>query len=86
MAERIDQRTRYLRDFATAMSPEFKTPLTGIRGAIELPRDHDADMPSDERRHFLDNANGDAERLSWLVQRLLDFARQPVELRRGRAV
>lgn len=73
MAERIDHRTRYLRDFATAMSHEFKTPLTGIRGAIELLRDHD--MAPAERRRFLDNAGADADRLSRLIQRLIDLAR-----------
>ncbi|MFD1786135.1 histidine kinase dimerization/phospho-acceptor domain-containing protein [Sphingomonas floccifaciens] len=75
MAERIDHRTRYLRDFATAMSHEFKTPLTGIRGAIELLRDHGSEMAPDERRRFLNNASADADRLARLVQRLLDFAR-----------
>ncbi len=75
MAERIDQRTRYLRDFATAMSHEFKTPLTGIRGAIELIGDHGDEMDTAQRRQFLDNATADADRLSRLVQRLLDLAR-----------
>jgi signal transduction histidine kinase len=75
MAQRIDQRTRYLRDFATALSHEFKTPLTGIRGALEIIGDHDAEMDTAQRRHFLDNATADAERLARLVQRLLDLAR-----------
>jgi signal transduction histidine kinase len=38
MAAAIDRRSRYLRDFAHAVSHEFKTPLAGIRGAIELLR------------------------------------------------
>ncbi|URW76187.1 HAMP domain-containing histidine kinase [Sphingomonas donggukensis] len=73
MAERIDARNRYLRDFATAVSHEFKTPLTGIRGALELLAEHD--MGEDDRRRFLANATADTERLSRLVQRLLDLAR-----------
>ena len=36
MAERIERRSRYLRDFAAAVSHEFKTPIAGISGAIEL--------------------------------------------------
>jgi two-component system sensor histidine kinase ChvG len=75
MAERIDRRTGYLRDFATAVSHEFKTPLTGISGAVELLQDHFETMSPDERRRFLDNIGADSQRLSHLVTRLLDLAR-----------
>jgi signal transduction histidine kinase len=75
MAEAIGQRSRYLRDFAHAVSHEFKTPLAGIRGAIELLDDHHATMSEEERRRFLANAAADAERLAQLVTRLLDLAR-----------
>lgn len=75
MAERIEARARYLRDFAAAVSHEFKTPLAGIRGAIELLDDHGEEMDPAERERFLGNAAADAERLSLLVQRLLDMAR-----------
>lgn len=75
MAERIEARARYLRDFAAAVSHEFKTPLAGIRGAIELLDEHGAEMDPAERARFLGNAAADAERLSRLVQRLLDMAR-----------
>ena len=36
MAARIERRSRYLRDFAAAVSHEFKTPIAGISGALEL--------------------------------------------------
>lgn len=75
MAERIEARARYLRDFAAAVSHEFKTPLTGIRGAIELLDEHGEEMEPADRARFLANAHADAERLSRLVQRLLDMAR-----------
>jgi two-component system sensor histidine kinase ChvG len=75
MAERIEARARYLRDFAAAVSHEFKTPLTGIRGAIELLDEHGAEMSPEDRARFLANAHADADRLSRLVQRLLDLAR-----------
>jgi two-component system sensor histidine kinase ChvG len=75
MAERIERRSRYLRDFAAAVSHEFKTPLAGIRGALELLGDHGAEMRDEERRRFLGNAAADADRLARLVQRLLDLAR-----------
>lgn len=75
MAAAIDLRSRYLRDFAHAVSHEFKTPLAGIRGAIELLEDHADTMSPEERRRFLSNADADAGRLTLLVSRLLDLAR-----------
>ena len=75
MAIAIDHRSRYLCDFAASVSHEFKTPLAGIRGAVELLKDHGDTMAVDERRRFLSNIAQDAERLSQLVTRLLDLAR-----------
>jgi signal transduction histidine kinase len=75
MAIAIDHRSRYLRDFAASVSHEFKTPLAGIRGAVELLEDHGETMAVDERRRFLGNIGQDAGRLSQLVTRLLDLAR-----------
>lgn len=75
MAERIERRSRYLKDFAAAVSHEFKTPLAGIRGALELLDEHGAEMSEAEHRRFIANAAADADRLSRLVQRLLDLAR-----------
>jgi two-component system, OmpR family, sensor histidine kinase ChvG len=75
MAEAIDRRSRYLRDFAAAVSHEFKTPLAGIGGAVELLQDHFETMTAEERRRFLDNIAADNARLNQLVTRLLDMAR-----------
>lgn len=75
MAAAIDRRSRYLRDFAASVSHEFKTPLAGISGAIELLEDHGEDMQPADRARFLANAKADAARLSQLVSRLLDLAR-----------
>jgi signal transduction histidine kinase len=75
MAGRIEQRSRYLRDFAAAVSHEFKTPIAGIKGALELLDEHEATMSEEERKRFIGNASADAERLSRLVERLLDLAR-----------
>ena len=75
MAEAVERRSRYLRDFAAAVSHEFKTPLAGIQGAVELLQDHGAGMKPGERRRFLDNIAADGRRLSALVTRLLDLAR-----------
>ncbi len=78
MAEAISHRSRYLRDFATAVSHEFKTPLTSIRGSVELLQDH-ADMSAAERNRFLANIAADASRLNLLVSRLLDLARADMQ-------
>lgn len=74
MAERIERRSRYLRDFAAAVSHELKTPIAGIKGALELIDEHPT-MAEGERRRFLANAAADADRLSHLLRRLLDLAR-----------
>jgi signal transduction histidine kinase len=75
MAAAIERRSRYLRDFAHAVSHEFKTPLAGIRGAVELLQDHHGVMSDAERRRFLGNMAVDADRLALLVTRLLELAR-----------
>jgi signal transduction histidine kinase len=78
MADSLDQRAAYVQDFARHVSHEFKTPLTAIRGAVEVLRDHDADMTVDERKRFLTNIGADAERLHRLTQRLLELTRADV--------
>lgn len=74
MADRIERRSRYLKDFAAAVSHELKTPITGIKGVLELLAEHPG-MSDEERRRFLSNAGADADRLSHLLRRLLDLAR-----------
>ncbi|WP_051141078.1 sensor histidine kinase [Azospirillum brasilense] len=78
MAATLEQRADYIRDFAAHVSHEFKTPLTTIRGTVELLRDHLDTMSAGERERFLANMDAEAERLSRLVRRLLDLARADV--------
>lgn len=78
MAATLEQRADYIRDFAAHVSHEFKTPLTTVRGTVELLRDHLDTMSAEERDRFLANMDAEAERLSRLVQRLLDLARADV--------
>ena len=75
MAEAVERRSAYLRDFAAAVSHEFKTPLAGIQGAVELLLDHGAEMEPARRRRFLANIDADGRRLAALVSRLLDLVR-----------
>ena len=74
MARTLESREAYIRDFAAHVSHEFKTPLTAMRGALELLRDHAQSMKPAQRERFLSNIDADAERLERLVQRLLDLA------------
>lgn len=78
MARSLEYRAQYIRSFATHVSHEFKTPLTGIQGAVELLQEHLDDMPSGKRARFLANIAQDAERLKRLVDRLLEMARADV--------
>lgn len=78
MARTLEQRADYIRDFASHVSHEFKTPLTAIGGAIELLQEHGDTMSAEERARFLQNLEDDASYLQRLVQRLLDLARADV--------
>lgn len=78
MSETLEKRADYIRTFASHVSHEFKTPLTSLRGTVELLKDHFADMSEEERSRFLHILEQDADRLTRLVQRLLDLARAEV--------
>ncbi len=75
MSATLEGRANYIRTFASNVSHEFKTPLTSIRGAVELLKDHFADMSPEDRERFLHILEQDADRLTALVRRLLDLAR-----------
>lgn len=74
MSARLQERLRYISEFAGNVSHEFKTPVSSLRGTVELLRDDDA-MPPEQRARFLDNALEDLDRLSRLVGGLLRLAR-----------
>lgn len=80
MAVRLRDRLRYIAEFASNVSHEFKTPISTLRGTVELLRD-DAEMPAEQRLRFLDNALAELDRLDRLVGGLLALARaeQPGE-------
>jgi two-component system sensor histidine kinase ChvG len=61
MTRRLEQRQRYISEFAADVAHEFKSPLTSIRGAAELLTEGADDDP-DARRRFLDNIKLDSER------------------------
>jgi signal transduction histidine kinase len=75
MARSLHERSQYIRDFATHVSHEFKTPLTAIQGAAELLHEHFDEMSDEEKTRFLQNIVADSERLKLLVTGLLELAR-----------
>ncbi|MFN0253365.1 MAG: sensor histidine kinase [Kofleriaceae bacterium] len=74
MTTELERRARDARTLAADISHEFKTPLTGIRGAAELLRDGAAEDP-EARDRFLAMIVDDTARLDRLVSRLLELAR-----------
>ncbi|MBI4963134.1 MAG: HAMP domain-containing histidine kinase [Desulfomonile tiedjei] len=78
MSATQEKRADYIRTFASNVSHEFKTPLTSIRGTVELLKDHFADMSHEDRDRFLHILEQDADRLARLVGRLLDLAKADV--------
>lgn len=78
MARSLEHRSEYIRNFATHVSHEFKTPLTAIQGAVELLQEHGSNMTEEKRARFLQNIAADSDRLKRLVDRLLEMARADV--------
>jgi len=75
MATTLEERSGYIKTFATNVSHEFKTPLTSIHGAVEILKDHFQGMSQSERENFLGIIDSETGRLELLVRRLLDLAR-----------
>jgi len=75
MTAQLTARAQYAADFAATASHELKTPITAIRGAVELLRDAWNDMPAAQRERFLANVDADAARMQRVVTRLLELAR-----------
>ena len=79
MATTLEQRATYLQDFARHVSHEFKTPIAGIRGAIEILQDHREDMDEGQQLRFLNNIAADAARLHRLTERLMELTRAEID-------
>lgn len=75
LTRRLQDRARYVGDFAAHVSHELKTPLTSIRGAVELLLDQGPAMDEVQRQRFLNNIDAAAARTTRLVERLLLLAR-----------
>lgn len=72
--ERLRELDRLKDEFLATVSHELRTPLTAIRSFAEILRDH-PDLPEEERQRFVAVIAEEAERLSRLVDDILDLSR-----------
>lgn len=61
-------------EFVATVSHELRTPMTSIRGYVDILLMGAAGALSDNQRHFLEIVKGNTERLSILVNDLLDIS------------
>ncbi|SHF15754.1 Na+/proline symporter [Modicisalibacter ilicicola DSM 19980] len=72
--ERLRELDRLKDEFVAMVSHELRTPLTSIRAFAEILRDSHG-LPEEKRRHFLDVVVHESQRLSRLIEEILDLAR-----------
>lgn len=72
--EQLKSLDRLKDDFMSSVTHELRTPLTSIRALSEMMRD-DADMETAQRQQFLGIIVTETERLSRLVNQVLDMAK-----------
>ncbi|GHC36492.1 sensor histidine kinase [Aidingimonas halophila] len=72
--ERLRELDRLKDEFVAMVSHELRTPLTSIRAFAEILRDN-RELPDDKREHFLDVVVWESQRLSRLIEEILDLAR-----------
>ncbi|MDT8877923.1 sensor histidine kinase [Halomonas saccharevitans] len=72
--ERLRELDRLKDEFVAMVSHELRTPLTSIRAFAEILRDNQA-LPDEKREHFLDVVVRESQRLSRLIEEILDLAR-----------
>jgi len=72
--ERLEELDKLKDDFLSTVSHELRTPLTSIRSFSEILLDN-PDLPRDQLHHFLDIIAGESQRLTRLIDEILDLAR-----------
>ena len=71
---RLQELDRLKDDFVSTISHELRTPLTSIRAFSEILRDH-PDVDPDERAGYLDIIVNETERLTRLINQVLDLSK-----------
>ena len=82
MAAELDQRNQYNREFVSTVMHELKTPLTAVKGTMEILEDGAAEDPH-ARRRFLANVRYEVDRIIRLVSELNELSKLEVETLRG---
>jgi signal transduction histidine kinase len=75
MMEALQRRMTWVSEFTRNVSHEFKTPLAGICGAVEILKSDWKDLTATERNAFIDMIEQDARRMNTLVERLTELTR-----------
>lgn len=71
---RLRELDRLKDEFLTTVTHELRTPLTSIRSFSEILHDN-AELPADQRREFLGIVIKESERLTRLINQVLDLAK-----------
>ena len=71
MRTQIDGK-EYVENYIHSLTHELKTPITSIRGAVELLSEN---MPAEDRARFISNISTSNQRMSRLVDRMLSLAK-----------
>ncbi len=73
-SQRLDELNRLKSYFVSSVSHDLKTPLTSIRMFAEILREGPA-IPSERTKEYLGIIEGESERLTRLINNVLDFAK-----------
>jgi hypothetical protein len=70
----VRERTMHLEEFVATVSHEFRTPLTSVRGYVDLMK-NDADLPREDQERYLDRLLANSLHMGNLLNSLLDLSR-----------
>jgi signal transduction histidine kinase len=73
--ERLRELDQVKSNFISLVSHELRTPLTAIKGFIVTLYHYDKEIPDDKRRIYLGVLNEETDRLTRLINELLDISR-----------
>ena len=82
MVAELDKRNQYNREFVSTVMHELKTPLTAVKGSVEILEDG-ADANPAPRRRFLANIRYEVDRMIRMVGELNELTKLDVEALRG---